>query len=64
MIPVPCALLLGAWANGLLGTLKKALASGADSLSLAERIAHPFTLGPRSHFPRVLHLIAANPSEP
>ena len=35
----------GAWAESLLGYPDKALASIAKGLALAERLAHPFTLG-------------------
>ena len=54
--PGACALLLGAWAEWLLGYPEKALASSAGSLSLAERIAHPFTLSLALTFYAVLHL--------
>ena len=43
--PGVCAQLSGAWAEALLGYPDKALASIAEGLALAERIAHPFTLG-------------------
>jgi predicted ATPase len=43
--PGVCAQNHGAWAESLLGYPDKALASIADALALAERIAHPFTLG-------------------
>jgi predicted ATPase len=43
--PGVCAQLSGAWAESLLGYPDKALASIAEGLALAERIAHPFTLG-------------------
>src|SRR4029077_17773818 len=59
--PGACALLLGAWAEWLLGYPEKALASIADSLSLAERIAHPFTLGLALTFYAVLHLNRREP---
>jgi predicted ATPase len=42
--PGVCAGSAGAMAEWLLGYPEKALASVADSLALAERIAHPFTL--------------------
>jgi class 3 adenylate cyclase/predicted ATPase len=42
--PGVCARSNGAWAQSLLGYPDKALASIADALALAERIAHPFTL--------------------
>jgi predicted ATPase len=59
--PGACALLLGAWAEWLLGYPEKALASSAGSLSLAERIAHPFTLGLALTFFSVLHLNRREP---
>jgi class 3 adenylate cyclase/predicted ATPase len=43
--PGVCAGSLGGWVEWLLGYPEKALASIAASLALAERIAHPFTLG-------------------
>jgi predicted ATPase len=42
--PGVCARMMGAQAEWLLGYPEKALASIAESLVLAERIAHPFTL--------------------
>jgi predicted ATPase len=42
--PGACAAYVGALAEWLLGYPDKALASTAESLALAERIAHPFTL--------------------
>ncbi len=42
--PGACALYSGALAEWLLGYPEKALASIAEALALAERIAHPFTL--------------------
>jgi predicted ATPase len=42
--PGVCARTHGAWVEWLLGYPDKALASIADALALAERIAHPFTL--------------------
>jgi predicted ATPase len=43
--PGVCAQITGAWAESLLGYPDKAFASTAKGLALAERIAHPFTLG-------------------
>ena len=43
--PGVCAQISGAWAEWLLGYPEKALASIADASALAERLAHPFTLG-------------------
>jgi class 3 adenylate cyclase/tetratricopeptide (TPR) repeat protein len=59
--PGACALLLGAWAEWLLGYPEKALASSAGSLSLAERIAHPFTLSLALTFGAMLHLNRREP---
>jgi predicted ATPase len=59
--PGACALLLGAWAEWLLGYPETALASIADALSLAKRIAHPFTLGLVLTFYAVLHLNRREP---
>jgi len=61
--PGACALLLGAWAEWLLGYPEKALASSAGSLSLAERIVHPFTLGLALTFFSVLHLNRREPEQ-
>src|SRR5436189_3204026 len=59
--PGVCARLLGAWAEWLLGYPEKALASIADSLSMAERIAHPFTLSLALTFYAVIHLNRREP---
>jgi class 3 adenylate cyclase/tetratricopeptide (TPR) repeat protein len=59
--PGACARLLGSWAEWLLGYPDKALASIADSLALAERIAHPFTLSLALTFSAVLHLNRREP---
>jgi hypothetical protein len=59
--PGACARLLGAWAEWLLGYPEKALASIADSLSMAQRIAHPFTLSLALTFYAVLHLNRREP---
>jgi class 3 adenylate cyclase/tetratricopeptide (TPR) repeat protein len=59
--PGACARLLGAWAEWLLGYPEKALASSADSVSMAERIAHPFTLSLALTFCAVLHLNRREP---
>ena len=64
-IPVSAPEFMGAWAEWLLGYPEKALASIAEGLALAERIAHPFTLGCCSHFfLRRFTSIAASQSEP
>ena len=59
--PGTCARLLGAWAEWLLGYPEKALASSAESVSMAERIAHPFTLSLALTFCAVLHLNRREP---
>src|SRR6185312_6056451 len=59
--PGVCARLLGSWAEWLLGYPEKALASITDSLSMAERIAHPFTLSLALTFYAVLHLNRREP---
>src|SRR6185437_910163 len=59
--PGTCARLLGAWAEWLLGYPEKALASSAESVSIAERIAHPFTLSLALTFCAVLHLNRREP---
>ena len=59
--PGACAGLLGAQAEWLLGYPEKALASIADSLALAERIAHPFTLSLALTFSAVLYLNRREP---
>jgi class 3 adenylate cyclase/tetratricopeptide (TPR) repeat protein len=59
--PGACARLLGSWAEWLLGYPAQALASIGDSLSLAERIAHPFTLSIALTFSAVLHINRREP---
>jgi tetratricopeptide (TPR) repeat protein len=59
--PGACAQLLGAWAEWLLGYPDRALASIAGSLSLAQRISHPFTLSLALTFSAVLHLNRREP---
>ena len=61
--PGACARLLGAHAEWLLGYPETALASIADSLSLAERVAHPFTLSLALTFSAVLHLNRREPEQ-
>jgi tetratricopeptide (TPR) repeat protein len=61
--PGACARLLGAQAEWLLGYPEKALASIADSLCLAERLAHPFTLSLALTFAAVLHLNRREPEQ-
>src|SRR6185437_5515073 len=59
--PGVCARLLGSWAEWLLGYPEKALTSITASLSMAERIAHPFTLSLALTFYAVLHLNRREP---
>src|SRR5271166_6212495 len=59
--PGVCAQLSGAWAEWLLGYPEKALASIADASALAERLAHPFTLGVSL---RISSLVYLNRREP
>jgi tetratricopeptide (TPR) repeat protein len=59
--PGVCARLLGSWAEWLLGYPETALASSADSVSMAERIAHPFTPSLALIFGAVLHLNRREP---
>jgi class 3 adenylate cyclase/tetratricopeptide (TPR) repeat protein len=61
--PGACARLLGAWAEWLLGYPEKALASSADSVFMAERIAHPFTLSLALTFCAVLHVNRREPEQ-
>jgi len=61
--PGACARLLGSWAEWLLGYPETALASIAESLSMAERIAHPFTLSLALAFCAVLHLNRREPEQ-
>ena len=59
--PGACAGYVGAQAEWLLGYPEKALASIADSLALAERIAHPFTLSAALTVSSVLYLNRREP---
>ena len=59
--PGACAGYVGAIAEWLLGYPEKALTSIADSLALAERIAHPFTLFTVHCFASVLWLNRREP---
>ena len=59
--PGVCAQISGAWAEWLLGYPEKALASIADASALAERLAHPFTLGVSL---RISSLVYLNRREP
>jgi hypothetical protein len=52
---------LGSCAEWLLGYPEKALASSADSVFMAKRIAHPFTLSLALTFGAVLHLNRREP---
>ncbi len=59
--PGVCARVHGAQAEWLLGYPEKALASIADALALAERIAHPFTLSVALTNSSVLYLNRREP---
>jgi len=61
--PGACAGHTGAQVEWLLGYPEKALASIADSLALAERLAHPFTLSLSLTFSSVLHLNRREPQQ-
>ena len=54
--PGACALYMGAQAHWSLGYPDTGLAIGREALALAERIAHPFTLGTALLMNAVLHL--------
>ena len=62
--PGVCAQISGAWAESLLGYPDKALASITKGLALAERIAHPFTLGLALLLLRRFTSIAVSQREP
>jgi class 3 adenylate cyclase/tetratricopeptide (TPR) repeat protein len=62
--PGVCARSVGGWAEWLLGYPDKALASTVESLALAERIAHPFSLVRALSVPCWFTPIAASPSGP
>jgi predicted ATPase len=59
--PGVCARLLGSWAEWLLGYPETALASSTDSISMGQRIGHPFTLSLALTFGAVLHLNRREP---
>ena len=59
--PGACAAYMGAHAEWPLGYPEKALASAAASLALAERLAHPFSLGLALTLCSVLHLNRCEP---
>jgi predicted ATPase len=59
--PGVCAGNIGAQAEWLLGYPEKALASTADALALAERLAHPFTLSLALTVSSVLYLSRREP---
>ena len=59
--PGVCAGFMGALAEWLIGYPETALASIADSLALAERIAHPFTLSVALTHSSVLYLNRGEP---
>jgi predicted ATPase len=59
--PGVCARIHGAYAEWLLGYPEKALASVAEALALAERIAHPYTRGLALTHSSVLYLNRREP---
>ena len=59
--PGVCAGYIGAQVNWLLGYPERALAIGNESLVLAERIAHPFSLHIAQVFNAMLHLDRGEP---
>jgi len=59
--PGTCAGYLGALVHWLLGYSEKALAIGSESLALAERIEHPFSLEAALLFNVMLHLDRGEP---
>ena len=59
--PGVCARINGGQAEWLLGYPEKALASIADALALAERIAHPYTLGQALTYSSVVYLNRREP---
>lgn len=61
--PGSCARLLGAHAEWLLGYPETALASAADSLALAEQVAHAFSLSLSLTFYAVIHLNRREPEQ-
>ena len=54
--PGPCALYMGAQAHWLLGHPDTGVQIGNEALALAERIAHPFTLGAALVMQAMVHL--------
>jgi tetratricopeptide (TPR) repeat protein len=59
--PGACACYMGAQAHWLLGEPDTGLAIGKEALALAERIAHPFTMGTALAMNAMLHLDRAEP---
>ena len=59
--PGVCARVHGAQAEWLLGYPEKALASIADALALAARLAHPYTLGVALSWSSVVYLNRREP---
>jgi predicted ATPase len=59
--PGACAGFMGAQADWLLGYPEKALTTGAEALSFAERIAHPFSLEAALLWNAMLHLDRGEP---
>jgi predicted ATPase len=61
--PGVCARYIGGWAEWLLGHPEKALASIAESLALADSVAHPFTSMAALNFAFAVHLSNRQPDE-
>ncbi len=61
--PGVCARYMGAYAEWLLGYPEKSLASTAESLALAGRIAHPFTLSTALIMTSVVYLNRREPEQ-
>jgi tetratricopeptide (TPR) repeat protein len=59
--PGTCARYLGAQVHWLLGYPEKGLAGGTEALSLAERIAHPFSFALALQYVAMLHLDRGEP---
>ena len=59
--PGVCAGYIGAQVHWMLGYPEKGLAIGSESLALAERIAHPFSLESARLFDAMLHLDRGEP---
>src|SRR5262245_1332420 len=59
--PGACARYLGALVHWLLGYPEKSLALGSEALTLAERIAHPFSVALALQYNSMLHLDRGEP---